>query len=327
MRPSRADQLLGRRAERRRDLAEQHLLHLPRGGARGRRDRGGGAAAVAMAARRENRCRRCARVMSSGRRPNSSATTCASTVPMPVPRSCTPDSTSHRAVAQQAHFAGGVGLHIGAPQRLRHADAALDQPGIGAGRVAPLPADALRAEAAFLAPHRARVDAVAQRQRIDAELVGEFVDRLLHGERAGRVAGPAHRRAAAGVDEHVVLRGGEIRAGVERLGEIADAGADADAGRAVFHQRDRGQRAVTARADAQVLPGRRTVAGVEMLFLAIEHQAHRRARLARQHDGVAAIGAELRLRAEAAAHGGDLHAHLAELQAEGLAPVRGARRR
>ena len=99
-------------------------------------------------------------------------------------------------------------LHVGAPERLRHADAALDRPGIGAGLVALLPADALRADATFLAPHRAGIDAVAQRQRIDAELVGEFVDRLLHGEGAGRVAGPAHRRTAAGVDEHVVLRGG-----------------------------------------------------------------------------------------------------------------------
>ena len=115
----------------------------------------------------------------------------------------------HRAVAQHAHFAGRVGLHIGAPQRLRHADAALDRPGIGAGLVTPLPADALRADPALLAPHRARIDAVAQHQRIEAELVRQFVDRLLHGERARRVAGSAHRRTAAGVDEHVVLRGRE----------------------------------------------------------------------------------------------------------------------
>ena len=184
--------------------------------------------------------------------------------------------------------------------------------------MAAVPADALRAQTPFLAPHRARVDTVAQRQRIEAELVGQLVDRLLHGKGARRVAGTAHRRAAAGIDEHVALRRGEVRAGVQRLGEVADAGADAHARRAVFQQGDRGQRAVAARADAQVLPGGRAIAGVELLLLPIEHQPHRRPRLTRQHDGMAAIRPELGLRAEAAAHRGDLHPHLAELQAKAL---------
>ena len=155
----------------------------------------------------------------------------------------------HRTVALEPHLAGCVGIDVGAPQRLRHADAALDRARIGVRLVTLFPADALRADPAFLAAHRAWVDALAQCQRIDAELVGELVDRLLHGERAGRVARSAHRRAATGIDEHVVLRGGEIRAGVERLGEVADARADPHAGGAEFLQGYRRQRAVAERAD------------------------------------------------------------------------------
>ena len=155
----------------------------------------------------------------------------------------------HRAVALEPHLTGCIGIYVGAPQRLRHADAALDRARIGGRLVALFPVYALRADPAFLAAHRARVDALAQCQRIDAELVGQLIDRLLHGEGAGRVAGSAHRRAAAGVDEHVVLRGGEVRAGVERLGEVAGARADPHASSAELLQRYRCQSAVAKRAD------------------------------------------------------------------------------
>ena len=102
-----------------------------------------------------------------------------------------------RAVAHHAHFAGRVGLHIGAPERLRDAEAALHRAGIGAGRVPALPADPLGAETPLLAPHRARIDAVAQDERIDAELFGQFVDRLFEPKAAGRIAGRAHGAARA----------------------------------------------------------------------------------------------------------------------------------
>ena len=50
----------------------------------------------------------------------------------------------------------------------------------------------------------------------------------------------------------------------------------------------------------------------------VEDDAHRRLRLARQRDRDAAVVAERRLRAEAAAHAIDDHAHAAQRQAEGL---------
>ncbi len=157
-----------------------------------------------------------------------------------------------------------------------------------------------------------------KRERIDGKPLGQFVDRLFEPEGAGRIARRAHRAARPRIDEHVVLRGFEIGTGVERLGHIADAGAERDAGRAVAHQRDRRQRPVAPRADAQPLPGRRAVAGIHLLFLAIEDDAHRRLRLARQGDGDAAVIAERRFGAEAAAHAVDDHAHAAERQAERL---------
>ena len=99
-----------------------------------------------------------------------------------------------RSVAQDAHLAGGVQLHVRAPVRLRHADPALhrrlrsapgacrcDQP-IRCGADAPL-----------LAPHGLAIDPVAQGERIHAELLGQLVDHLLEREGARNVAGRAHR--------------------------------------------------------------------------------------------------------------------------------------
>ena len=217
-----------------------------------------------------------------------------------------------RAVAQHAHLAGRVGLHVGAPHRLRHADAALDRAGIGAGRMAALPADARGAEAPLLAPDRARVDAVAQGQRIEAEPVGEFVDRLLHGEGARRVTGTAHRPAATGVDEHVVLRDREIGAGVERLREIADAGARPHAGGAVFQQ------TIAVSVPSRRAPMRRRCQVAGRLPVSSCSSAGRGPGAPAPPpdatiDGDAPIGAERGFGAEAAAHRRDLHAHLAEL--------------
>ena len=99
---------------------------------------------------------------------------------------------------------------------------------------------------------------------------------------------------------------------------IADAGAKADAGCAIAQQRNRRQRTVAVGADAQSLPGARTVAGIHLFFLPIEDEPHRRSGAAGQLDGDAAIIAERRLRAEAAAHGIDDHAHAIERQTERL---------
>ena len=70
-------------------------------------------------------------------------------------------------------------MHIGHPERLRDTKAALYRAAIGARRVPALPADPFGADTPLLAPHRARIDAVAQRERIDAEPFGQLVDRLL----------------------------------------------------------------------------------------------------------------------------------------------------
>ena len=134
-------------------------------------------------------------------------------------------------------------------------------PGDGGG-----PADAFGADPPFLTTHRAWVDPVAQRERIEPELLRQFVDRLFHAEGAGRIAGSAHRAARAGVDEHVVLRRLEIRARVDRLGEIADAGAEAHAGRAAALQGNPGQGPVAPGADADALERRGAVARVELLL-------------------------------------------------------------
>ena len=170
----------------------------------------------------------------------------------------------------QAHFAGGVDCTLAPQSDCATPDAALDRAGIGAGRAPPLPADALRRRCAAprAAPGWDRSDRAARAGRCRAS------------RPARRSPAPARRRPAvarsrAWRDPRPALMNtsdcadGEIRAGVERLGEVADAGADADAGRAVVPAAIRGQRAVAARADAQALPGRRPVAGVELLFLAV----------------------------------------------------------
>ena len=125
------------------------------------------------------------------------------------------------------------------------------------------------------------------------EPVGEFVDRLLHGERAGRIARAAHRRSRGpALMNTSCCAAVEIRAGVERLGEIADAGADPDAGGAVACSE------IAVSVPSRRAPIRRCcqvagpIAGVDLLFLAVEHHAHRRARLTRQHHGDAAVIAE-----------------------------------
>ena len=61
-------------------------------------------------------------------------------------------------------------------------------PGSAPGAWPALPADPFGADAPLFAPDRARVDPVAQRERIDAELFGQFVDRLFKRKGARRIA-------------------------------------------------------------------------------------------------------------------------------------------
>ena len=184
--------------------------------------------------------------------------------------------------------------------------------------MAALPADPLGADTPFFAPHRARIDPVAQDDRIEAEALGQVVDRLFEAESTRRIARRPHRAARPRIDEHVVLCALEIWAGIERLGDIADASADRDAGSAVAYERDRGKRAVALGADAQTLRCAGAIARIHLLFFAIEDDAHGRGSFARQGDGDPPVIAERRFRPEAAAHSIDDNAHAVERQAEFL---------
>ena len=101
--------------------------------ARRRRDRGRGAAAVGRRAGRKIGVADADRDV-LGRRPSSSATTCASTVPMPVPMSCTLESTSTEPSRRMRTSQDALVCTLAPQQRLRHADAALDRAGVAAGR-------------------------------------------------------------------------------------------------------------------------------------------------------------------------------------------------
>ena len=217
-----------------------------------------------------------------------------------------------RAVAANPHFAAGGAVNDVRPLRLRHADAALDRTGVRAGRPALRPACALGADASLdLARPRVvrvvRVDLLAQRERIHIELVGQLVERLLEREDSLHLPGRAKRGARAGVGEDVVvLYGAGSGSDTSRCGE-ADARARGHAAGAVTLDLQRRQRAVALRAELEALNAARPVADADVLLAAIEHQPHRRARLARQVDRERAVVADAELRAEPAA--GELADH------------------
>ena len=309
------DQVLGGGIERKPCFAQQRLQDAPGSGARRRRDRSGGAAAVRrrprwklgiadahrdiLGAKPEN--------FGDGLRQDGSGA-----------GADVLHAREHfdRAVAHHAHLTGRINLHIGHPQRLRYAKAAFHGTRIRARGMPAPPADAFGPDAPLFTPHRTRIDALAQDQRVNGKPFGQFVDRLLESESAGRVARCAHRTARPGIDEHVVLCALEIRTVIKRLGVEADAGAKRNTRRAVALQRDCRQRAVALGADAQSLPGARTVARVHLFFFPVEHEANRRLSAAGQLDGEAAVIAERRLGAKAAAHGMDDDPDAIERQAE-----------
>ena len=78
-----------------------------------------------------------------------------------------------------------------------------------------------------------RVDLVAQRERIHVELVSQLVERLLEREDPLHLSGRAERGARAGIREHVVVLGGDVRNRIHRSVAEADAGARGHAARAV----------------------------------------------------------------------------------------------
>src|SRR5439155_13798416 len=171
-----------------------------------------------------------------------------------------------------------------------HAEAAFAHAGIAARRTPLGPAEAFGADLALGLARRARrlvvaagtrrarsgVELVAQRDRIDARLLRQLVDELLERERALRLPGRAERRRRPGVREHVVLLRARMLARVQRRADPADAAAGGDAARAPARLHDGGERAVLLGADLHRLHRRRTIADAQVLFLATEHEPHRR---------------------------------------------------
>ena len=166
--PLARDEVLGGGVERERRLAEQLLLNAPGRRARRRRNRSGRTAAIRGRAGRKLGIADADRDL-LGTKPKNLGDG------LRHHRADAGADILHarqhldRAVAHDAHLAGRVGLHIGAPERLRHAETALHRPRIGAGGVPALPTDPLGADTPLLAPHRTGVDAVAQDERINGQ--------------------------------------------------------------------------------------------------------------------------------------------------------------
>ena len=201
---------------------------------------------------------------------------------------------------------------------MRNANAALDRAGIPARGMTSRPADFLRPDPPLLTPDGARIDTIAQRQGIHSQALGELVDRHLHAPGARRVSWTAHGGSGPGVGEDIELRRCKVWTVIERLGEIADSGVQADARGAVALDRNRRQRSVASRADADALMGGRAIARVHLLLWPGQGETDGRSRLTRQRDGEAALGAECRFRAETAAHAVDHDPHLIRRQVKRL---------
>ncbi len=254
--------------------------------------------------------------MSSGRNPKTSATVCAITVPMPVPMSCTPDKTSI-APSRLTRTSQDERVWTLAP----HNDWATPRPRLtGPGSA---PAARRRSQPNRSAPSRRSSRRTGLGSMRSRSASGSMPRRSASSSIACSIAnapgvlpGPRIAHPGPALMKTSYCGGLEVGAGVEALREIADAAADRHAGGAIALQRDRRQRSVAARADAQTLPGFRPVAGVHLFLAPFEADAHRRPGLSRQRDRDASVDAERRLRAEAAAHAVDDDAHAFERQAE-----------
>ena len=140
----------------------------------------------------------------------------------------------------------------------------------------------------------------AERQRVHAAGLRHLVDGAFERDRAGRLAGRAHEQRRAGVEPHRLVRGGDGRAGIERVrdvgGRLEEIVERARRGLGVMV--DRRQRAVAVGAQAQRLPRRRAMADRAVHLLAAQHQLDRPADQPRRHDaenlrpGDQALGAE-----------------------------------
>ena len=165
------------------------------------------------------------------------------------------------AVARDADFGAGIGVANAVPDRLRDSQPTFYRTGISA-RLMPLrPASHLRTNASLFAARRVLVILVAQLQRIDAELLSKFINRVLQPKAALRMSGCAHCGCRPGIREYVILFRVHVRTLVHVLGWPGASCTRANARRTVTHQLHRSKRAVFLRADLQVHSSIWTIAG------------------------------------------------------------------
>ena len=208
-----------------------------------------------------------------------------------------------------------------APQMRRYAHAGLDRTRRRiAGRMTLLPPEAPRAFLKVFDPLRVWRDGRrvpdAELDRVDLHAIGELVHQDLGEEASLWMSRRAHRALLARVDVHVGVDALPIRKLIEvRQREIRSG---ARAAGAPAPSVERRQLPFGRHAGADVRERGRTVTGVEMLLLAIEHQLHRRVGELRElrADDPLRVGRELA--AEAATHVLRDHAHVRLRDAERL---------
>ena len=110
----------------------------------------------------------------------------------------------HRAIARNAHFAGGIHIDEAIPNRLSDSHAPLDWPRIRTCGPAVSPIGAFEDDLALDFARRVLINLVAQGKRIHVQLHGDLIDGLFEGEAALRMAGRAECRPRAGIDENIV---------------------------------------------------------------------------------------------------------------------------
>ena len=218
--------------------------------------------------------------------PSVSDATCASTVYMPVPRSCVAHLDDHAAGLFDANAYPGRTGHARIRRR-RHAEA--DQLVALAHRArcgrAAIPTETVRTlsitfEQMFARPGQTArwiaigVIAHAHFQRIDAGGDGEFVERALERKRARCFARRAHRGRRCDIEHDVPMARTQIRHVVEHLrNHRARLGPVAGGGCRIEHVvRERGEFAVGADPRANPLFGRRPMAVRGEELTAIDHE-------------------------------------------------------
>src|SRR6185312_3468640 len=141
-----------------------------------------------------------------------------------------------RAITSDANLGVRIDVADAIPHRLRHAETALDGTRICAGFVAIGPSALLCADTALFTPGGMLVILIAQLERIDAQLLSQFVHRLFEREGTLGMAGGPHGRRRSGIGEDVVLFGVDVRAVIHVLRRAGCASTGANACGAVAYK-------------------------------------------------------------------------------------------